>query len=74
MFILSDTAGYTPSLINNDGQYFENIPLPPMQQVTFDLAFAVSLKQTTGQFLLSVSGWNSFERFKIDYEKFISGK
>ncbi|XWN51742.1 rhomboid family intramembrane serine protease [Anoxybacillus flavithermus] len=74
MFILSDTAGYTPSLMENDGQYFENIPLPPMQQVTFDLAFAVSLKQTTGQFLLSVSGWNSYERFKIDYEKFISGK
>ncbi|MED5042666.1 rhomboid family intramembrane serine protease [Geobacillus stearothermophilus] len=66
MFVLSDTGGYTPSLIQ-DQVHFKNIPLPPNQKVTVKLVYAVSLKQTTGQFLLSVSGWNSFDQFKIDY-------
>ncbi|MCQ6277078.1 rhomboid family intramembrane serine protease [Bacillus sp. V3B] len=66
MFILSDTAGVTPSL-QYEGQYFEYIPLSPMQQVTIELVFAVHLKTTTGDFLLSVSGWNAYDRFQINY-------
>jgi len=65
MFILSDSEGNTPSQLSNN---FNLIPLAPMQQVTIELVYAVSLKTTSGDFLLSVSNWNSFGQFNIDYQ------
>lgn len=66
MFTLSDSEGYTPSILEEQTS-FQSIPIPPNESIKVKLHYAVSLKKTTGEFILTVSEWDSYERFIIRY-------
>ncbi|GAF65019.1 hypothetical protein BTS2_1916 [Bacillus sp. TS-2] len=65
MFILTDTGGHQSSLMPE--ALYDSFLLEPDYQVTLNLSYAVQLKTTTSDFILSVPAWDSNAHFNLSY-------